>query len=122
MRIKKALGRTFEHRRGEVNILPKLASHYMDMFAIMFEKKPTAIPEDMQTGDELRLTQSAVDQLTIKNAMRFLWENNHLFKSLYAQCETLYRYIPNEGVQSVKVRAFCNLLRWIQKIIRFLLS
>ena len=122
MRIKKALGRTFEHRRGEVNILPKLASHYMDMFAIMFEKKPTAIPEDMQTGDELRLTQSAVDQLTIKNALRFLREYNHLFKSLYAQCETLYRFIPNEGVQSVKVRALFNLSRWIRKIIRFLLS
>ncbi|OWA55572.1 hypothetical protein BV898_19959, partial [Hypsibius exemplaris] len=35
--------------------------------------------------------------------MRFLRENNHLFKSLYAQCETLYRFIPNEGVQSVKI-------------------
>ncbi|OWA54944.1 hypothetical protein BV898_19331 [Hypsibius exemplaris] len=103
VRIKKALGRTFEHRRGEVNILPKLASHYMDMFAIMFEKKPAAIPEGVQEGDEPRMTQTAVNQLTIKNALRFLREYNHLFKSLYAQCETLYRFVPNAGVQSMKV-------------------
>ncbi|OWA55112.1 hypothetical protein BV898_19496 [Hypsibius exemplaris] len=102
VRIKKALGRTFEQRRGEVNILPKLASHYMDMFAIMFEKEPAAIREDVQAGNEPRLTQSAVDQLVIKNALSFLREHNHLFKSLYAQCETLYRFVPNEGVQSVK--------------------
>ncbi|OWA54733.1 hypothetical protein BV898_19133 [Hypsibius exemplaris] len=103
VRIKKASGRIFEHRRGEVNILPKLASHYMDLFAIMFEKEPAAIREDEQAGDERRMTQSAVDQLTIKNAVLFLREHNHLFKSLYAQCETLYGFVPNEGVQSVKI-------------------
>ncbi|OWA51142.1 hypothetical protein BV898_15638 [Hypsibius exemplaris] len=81
VRTKKTLDRTFEHRHGEVNILPKLASHYMDMFAIMFEKKPAAITEDVQTGDELRLTQSALDQLVIKNAISLFREHNHLFKT-----------------------------------------
>ncbi|OWA54737.1 hypothetical protein BV898_19137 [Hypsibius exemplaris] len=88
-------------RRSEY--LPKLVSHYMDMFAIMFEKEPAAVSENVQAGDKRKMTQSAVDQLTIKNALRFLREHNHLFKSLYAQCETLYRFVPNEGVQSIKI-------------------
>ncbi|OQV13243.1 hypothetical protein BV898_12563 [Hypsibius exemplaris] len=56
--------------------------HYMDMFDIIFEKEPAAITEDMQAGDERRMRQSAVDQLTIMNSLCFLREYNHLFKSL----------------------------------------
>ncbi|OQV15439.1 hypothetical protein BV898_10314 [Hypsibius exemplaris] len=89
VRIKKASGRTFEHRRGEVNILPKLASHYMDMFAIMFEKEPVAIKKDIQASGEPGMTQSAMDHLVIKNALSFLRKHKYLFKNLYAQCETL---------------------------------
>ncbi|OWA55713.1 hypothetical protein BV898_20101, partial [Hypsibius exemplaris] len=47
----------------------------------MFEKEPAAVSENVQAGDKRKMTQSAVDQLTIKNALRFLREHNHLFKS-----------------------------------------
>ncbi|OQV13251.1 hypothetical protein BV898_12571 [Hypsibius exemplaris] len=60
LRINKASSKTFEHRRGVLNILLKQASHYMDMSAIIFEE-PAATPEDVQAGDERRMTHGAVD-------------------------------------------------------------
>jgi hypothetical protein len=109
---KSAVFGVFEHRRGEVNILPKDSKRYMTMLAMMIQKP---LSPDQAVNE-------AVNELTLKQALHFLKENNHLYQKLYSNCETLYHYVENdEGViRSIKVCKSCYLYHFSVSLIQYL--